>query len=74
MYLQLPYITGYGIPHFHILEFDLNSLYSAKYVKWFWNSGSLVEVDITYSSTTTTLTVFVTDDDGTTSKFVATKS
>jgi hypothetical protein len=62
------YVNEWDPPFPHI-GIDLNSLYSAKYVKWFWNSGSLVKVDVTYSSTTTTLTVFVTDDDGTTSKF-----
>ncbi|GAU51612.1 hypothetical protein TSUD_414440 [Trifolium subterraneum] len=53
-------------PNYEHIGINLNSLYSAKIMKWRWlNSyGTTLKVNIKYDSASSTLTVVVTDDDG----------
>ncbi|XP_045792891.1 putative bark agglutinin LECRPA3 [Trifolium pratense] len=53
-------------PNYEHIGINLNSLYSAKIMKWRWvyGYGTLLKVNIIYDSPSSTLTVVVTDDDG----------
>ncbi|KEH43373.1 putative concanavalin A-like lectin/glucanase domain, legume lectin [Medicago truncatula] len=57
------YANTWDPPYQHI-GIDVNSLYSSKYIKWNSVSESLVKVQIIYESSSTTLTVVVTDKNG----------
>jgi hypothetical protein len=53
-------------PNYAHVGINLNSLYSAKVMKWRWVYGTVtyVKVKIIYDSPSSTLTVVVTDEDG----------
>ncbi|MCH80049.1 legume lectin beta domain protein [Trifolium medium] len=53
-------------PNYEHIGINLNSLYSAKIMKWRWvyGYGTILKANIKYDSPSSTLTVVVTDDDG----------